>query len=77
MTDWRSCDNCKSFVDPLWCACIRCKDNEGHIDFSMWEPIHCRCGGALSEIRERKDKNGKVIKRYRHCYSCHFEFEEA
>ena len=68
MNDWKSCDNCKSFVDPLWCACVRCKDNEGHIDFSMWEPIRCRCGGALSEIREH---NGK---RYRHCYSCHFEF---
>lgn len=28
------------------------------------------CGGTLSEIREH---NGK---KYRHCYSCHFEFEE-
>ena len=29
-----------------------------------------RCGGTLSEIREH---NGR---RYRHCYACHFEFEE-
>ena len=70
MTDWKSCNNCKSFVDPFWCACVRCKDNEGHIDFSMWEPILCRCGGALSEIREH---NGR---KYRHCYACHAEFFE-
>ena len=30
-----------------------------------------KCGGALSEIREH---NGK---KYRHCYGCHFEFEEG
>ena len=27
------------------------------------------CGGTLSEVRESKGK------KYRHCYSCHFEFE--
>ena len=41
---------------------------------SIFEPKNdieekCRCGGTLSEIREH---NGK---KYRHCYSCHFEFE--
>lgn len=85
MDNWKSCDNCKSLVDPLWCACVRCKDDEGHIDFSMWEPIRCRCGGPLSEQRIYNYDGGAIKelakydgKRYRHCYACHAEFfEEA
>jgi len=68
MTNWRSCGNCddykcyKHMVEIGLEKGMPCDD---------WEPIPCkRCGGALSEIREH---NGK---RYRHCYSCHFEFEE-
>lgn len=68
MTDWKSCENCSNDDCP-W--------NHDGAACNRWEPIRCRCGGALSDILERKDKNGKVIKRYRHCYSCHFEFEEA
>ncbi len=65
MTDWKSCDNCGMF--PLTTYC-REKTNAVICDY--WKPIPCkRCGGALSEIREH---NGK---KYRHCYSCHFEFE--
>lgn len=36
-----------------------------------WDKIKCpSCGGALSEIRT----DGKRF--WRHCFSCHFEFEE-
>lgn len=39
--------------------------------YQGWHPIPCpSCGGVLSEIREHEGK------RYRHCYACHFEFEE-
>jgi len=70
MDDWKSCDNCRSIVDPSWCACRNCHDDEGNKDKSMWEKIPCRrCSGALSEIRI--DKDGRP---YRHCYSCHGEF---
>ena len=73
MSDWRSCDNCSaagcSNGDKMYCTANNA--------FRWWKPIPCKyCGGALSEIRERKDKNGKVIKRYRHCYACHSEFFE-
>ena len=61
MADWRSCNNCSNDECP-W-------DHDGAA-CNRWEPIRCRCGGALSEIREH---NGK---RYRHCYSCHSEFYE-
>lgn len=58
ITDWKSCDNCKSGCKGFAKPC------------PWWKPIRCRCGGTLSEIREH---NGK---RYRHCYSCHFDFFE-
>jgi hypothetical protein len=65
MGDWKSCENCRD---------QECYEAQAglftEITCECWEPIRCRCGGALSEIREH---NGK---RYRHCYSCHFEFEE-
>lgn len=74
MSDWRSCENCRHFGKI--CA-------GGFVEICItrkvfgWNPIPCKyCGGALSEIREWKDKNGKVIKRYRHCYACHAEFFE-
>lgn len=60
---WKTCDNCINLYDPYYCD--RCLDRD------EWEPIHCPlCGGILSEIREH---NGK---KYRHCYACHFEYEE-
>ena len=64
MSDWKSCDNCRfGLYDPYWCE--RC------ITYDEWKQIQCPyCGDALSEIREH---NGK---KYRHCYACHFEFEE-
>ena len=66
MGDWRSCKNCDPVLMPHLTACRYCD-----YDHSKWKKIPCqRCGGALSEIREH---NGK---RYRHCYSCHFEFFE-
>lgn len=72
MTDWRSCENCGVFPLTNYCTI---KTNTVICDY--WKPIPCKyCGGALSEIRERKNKNGKVIKRYRHCYACHAEFFE-
>ena len=61
MSDWRSCNNCSNDDCP-W-------DDDGAA-CNRWKPMRCRCGGTLSEIREH---NGK---RYRHCYSCHFEFFE-
>lgn len=60
----------------------------GHIQYNCWDLDNCDnfchfcgadmrdslrckfCGGLLSEVREH---NGK---KYRHCFSCHFEFEE-
>lgn len=63
MTNWKSCDNCGRICDLKYNPEIfYCFD---------WRKIPCkRCGGALSEIREH---NGR---KYRHCYACHFEFEE-
>ena len=44
-----------------------CADGDAYLP----KPLRCRiCGGKLSEIRT----DGKH--RWRHCYSCHFEFEE-
>ena len=66
MTNWKSCDNCDNYL------CYKHIVERG-IETNVcidWKPILCRCGGVLSEIREN---NGK---KYRHCYSCHFEFEE-
>lgn len=52
-------------------SCRNCSRHHCHCEnLALWKPIPCpSCGGILSEVREH---NGK---RYRHCYSCHFEFE--
>ena len=67
MIDWKSCDNCAfacGYVQKLF------KSSQKDI-CEFWKPIKCKyCGGVLSEIRQH---NGKS---YRHCYACHFEFEE-
>ena len=43
-----------------------------HYGYSIIQNSHpCQyCGGILSEIREHNSR------KYRHCYACHFEFEE-
>lgn len=59
---WKSCCNCSVKYCPWDVKEKPC---------NIWEPIPCPlCGGILSEIREH---NGK---KYRHCYACHFEYEE-
>ena len=48
------------------CAVKNCAWNCGG---DNWKPIPCPyCAGFLSEVREHKGR------KYRHCYSCHFEF---
>lgn len=65
MSNWKTCGNCMEF---LMCP-IQTKSALAWCTY--WKPIPCPlCGGPLSEIREH---NGK---KYRHCYSCHFEYEE-
>lgn len=62
-TDWKSCDNCSKFGMLVVCGKMK--------NCLTWLKIPCPfCGGPLSEIREHKGK------KYRHCYACHFEFEE-
>lgn len=66
MSDWKSCENCEDQ------HCYSLMKMEGLTVESAcidWKPLRCRCGGALSTTRYH---NGKP---YRHCYSCHFEFE--
>lgn len=67
MKNWKSCDNCDNYQCYKHIVARGIKTEEPCSD---WEPILCRCGGTLSEIREH---NGR---KYRHCYACHFEFEE-
>lgn len=63
MASWKSCKNCINLYDPYYC--------DNCLDRDEWEPIpRPLCGGILSDIREH---NGK---KYRHCYACHFEYEE-
>lgn len=68
MSEWKSCGNC----GDRKCAELMAAeglDTSGTCD-DDWRPLPCpMCGGALSEVRESGGK------RYRHCYSCHFEFE--
>lgn len=54
-----------------WRSCGNCSRHNCNCEnLKLWKPIECsHCGGALSEIREHKGK------KYRHCFSCHFEFE--
>ena len=65
----KSCENCE---DQKCYVIMRRAGYDTTIPCdSDWQRIPCpKCGGALSETREH---NGR---RYRHCYSCHFEFEE-
>lgn len=50
------------------CDAVACCGGDGYEDNRV---RLCRfCGGRLSTLR---DYNGR---RLRHCYSCHFEFEE-
>lgn len=65
--DWKSCENCGDT------RCRNFMEEHGLLYGPIcgeWQPIRCRCGGALSTTRVH---NGR---RYRHCYSCHFEFYE-
>lgn len=64
----RSCENCRNR------GCYTIMLNAG-IDTGepcdAWKPMPCKsCGGALSGTRIH---NGR---RYRHCFSCHFEYYE-
>lgn len=59
-----------------WRSCGNCARHHCHCEnLRLWKPIPCeRCGGPLSEIRYHRGR------KYRHCYSCHFDFyftEEA
>lgn len=67
MASWKTCGNCsRNTKCPYW---VFCEDKRSYM--IAWEPIPCPlCGGILSEIREH---NGE---KYRHCYACHFEYEE-
>lgn len=68
MSDWKSCDNCYDLSECLT-GKYYLKDAIKYA-CRQWQPIHCpHCGGTLSTTRKH---NGK---KYRHCYSCHFEFE--
>lgn len=68
MSDYKSCRNCA----VIFCYDYRKeKGLDTTLNYADWRCIPCpSCGGILSEVREH---NGK---RYRHCYACHFEFEE-
>lgn len=58
----RSCRNCRHQGHCIY--------DDGQDACVYWKKISCPdCGGTLSEIR----LNGE--KPYRHCYSCHFEYE--
>lgn len=68
MSDYRSCLNCGKRA----CSQIMVdaeEDTSTPCDF--WVPLPCpKCGGILSEPRTDGQR------RWRHCYACHFEFEE-
>lgn len=74
MSNYKSCGNCSSVScseknDPELADAFK-KLTGGYIPCN-WKKIPCpNCGGILSEIREH---NGNL---YRHCFSCHFEFNE-
>ena len=68
MDDWRNCENCKDQI----CYEFMVEQNIATEEIcDYYEPLRCRCGGALSTTRY--DKDGRP---YRHCYSCHMEFYE-
>lgn len=66
--DFRDCDTCRH-NHGAYCTGEACKDGDGY-EPDLPPPKYCRCSGRLSEIRIH---NGR---KYRHCYSCHFEFFE-
>ena len=58
----RSCRNCRQQGHCIY--------DDGMDACVYWEKIPCPdCGGTLSEIQTNGEKP------YRHCYSCHFEYE--
>lgn len=62
----KSCNNCG--FDVCRKSVLRQPDTSTE-PCEFWRKIPCPyCGGALSEVRA----NGK-----RHCFACHFEFEEG
>ena len=61
------CDTC-SHNRGSYCDASACWEGESYEDRKRTCP---KCGGLLSAVREHRGK------RYRHCYSCHFEFEEG
>lgn len=63
---WKSCENCE---DQYCYSLMKMEGLPVESACLDWKPLRCRCGGALSTTKEH---NGK---KYRHCYSCHFEFE--
>ena len=68
MGDYKSCYNC-GFGSCRFNVLSAPEPYTDPCDY--WRKIPCpNCGGILSEAREH---NGK---KYRHCYSCHFEFPE-
>ena len=63
MAIWKTCGNCNRSGTEYCDLC--------HRTTVLWRAIYCeKCGGILSEVREHNDK------KYRHCYACHFEYEE-
>ena len=75
---WKTCGNCvRNRINRMVGEYLACGETHkywcNHLsqEMAFWEQIPCPlCGGILSEIREH---NGK---KYRHCYACHFEYEE-
>lgn len=72
MSDRRSCDNCG---DRKCYEYIQANPEMVNPELNLttpcdyWQKFPCPfCGGALSEIRLHDGK------KYRHCYSCHFDF---
>ena len=70
MDDYKTCDNCGDQ------KCVKVMktvgaDTSGRCE-EHWKRMPCPfCGGNLSEIRT------DGTKRWRHCYSCHFEFGDG
>ena len=65
MSSYKSCGNCLHRAKKEFCEFYP------YWMEMCWEKIPCpHCRGILSEIRVHKEQ------KYRHCYSCHFEFKE-
>lgn len=64
------CDTCLH-NHGVYCSGEACADGDAYLPRRP-KILHCGfCGGILSEIRT------DGIRMWRHCYSCHFEFEES